>query len=86
MLQGEDYDNSYLYTSIVERYKRFSNLEGNTKYRSCRDNSGGFYAGRTKQPDSENLNYVDNFQTSNSYFEYRIDIDQQALSVENEII
>ncbi|MCB0822862.1 MAG: cell surface protein SprA [Bacteroidales bacterium] len=82
--RGEDYDNSYLYTSIVERYKRFSNLEGNTNTEVVGISSGGFYAGRTKQPDSENLNYVDNFQTSNSYFEYRIDIDQQALSVENE--
>lgn len=59
---------------IVQRYKDYNGLEGNTPY----DNEGN-NQGSTTKPDNEDLNSDNTLSDTESYYEYEIDLEPGGL-------
>ncbi len=66
--RGGDYDNPA--RSILERYKRFNGLEGNSI--TDEDSPESYPSQATTLPTTEDLNQDQNLSESESYFQYRI--------------
>jgi cell surface protein SprA len=77
---AKDNYNYFLNTtgSILERYKQYNGLEGNTP-----DTFSDTNRGSTTQPDVEDINRDNTMNTIDSYFEYEIDLTPSALDNPN---
>ncbi len=62
--------------TILERYKEFSNMENNSPVNSNNDVQSG-----SNQPDVEDINKDSNTETSEQYYEYKVDMRPSALVV-----
>jgi len=65
--RGDDYNDRKL--SILERYKKFNNTQGNSP---VSDNSNNYSSAATNEPDAEDLNRDNSLSKSESYFQYRV--------------
>ncbi|WP_115462650.1 T9SS outer membrane translocon Sov/SprA [Winogradskyella aurantiaca] len=63
---------------ILERYKQYNGLDGNTP-----DSFTDTNRGSTTQPDVEDINRDNTMNTIDSYFEYEIDINPSDLNINN---
>jgi len=75
---GEEFDSRE--APIVERYKNFSNMEGNTPAVSGEEN---FNPSGSRYPDSEDLNNDRTVSTLEEYYEYEVPLTQGNLNVAN---
>ena len=86
---GDDYtfyrDDNYdaQQASILERYKRFNNMEGNspTPEMSANENVEGYTTQASNFPDNEDINQDNNLSETESYFQYRISMRREDLQV-----
>ena len=74
--RGSDYDEQQL--SILERYKRFNNTEGNSP---PSDNTGGYDKSAKTTPDVEDINQDYTLDEYEKYFEYRVSLRPQDMVV-----
>ncbi len=80
---GDNYD--YFLNAqgdVIERYKAFNNLQGNSPVEVTQTNRGS-----TTVPDIEDVNRDNTMNTVDAYYEYELDINPGVLSVEtNEFV
>jgi cell surface protein SprA len=67
--RGEEYDQRG--AGILERYKRFNNPQGNSP---VTDAGSAFSSAATTIPESEDINRDNTLNTSEDYYQYRIDL------------
>lgn len=72
---GAEYDNAD--AKILERYKRFNNLQGN----SPTGGGGDFTPSYTTVPDMEDINQDNTLSDLNSYFSYKINLTPSEMEV-----
>ena len=72
--RDDQYDSQKL--NILERYKQYNNLEGNspTPDMSRAINNEGYPTAATNTPDNEDLNLDNNLSESESYFQYKVSL------------
>lgn len=72
--RDDNYDNST--ANIIERYKRYNGLEGNsaTDEQSQNINAEGYPTSKTTSPDVEDINRDNNLNETESYFQYKINM------------
>lgn len=75
--RGSDYDVEEL--GIIDRYKHFNNMEGNSP--SDLDNTESYTTTGTTLPDIEDINRDNTLSESESYYEYRISMSPEELEV-----
>jgi len=70
----DNYDNQQL--NILERYKRYNGMEGNSPTTNMSDtaNSAGYPTQATNMPDLEDINQDNNLSESEAYFQYKMSI------------
>ena len=78
--RDDDYDNQEL--DILERYKRYNGLEGNspTSEQSQEINAQGYPTSASPIPDAEDINRDNTLDNVESYYQYKVDISEEALS------
>ena len=74
--RGDDYDEQQL--SILERYKRYNNNEGNSP---SSDDTGGYDKSAKTTPDVEDINQDYTLDEYEKYFEYRISLRPQDMVI-----
>jgi cell surface protein SprA len=74
--RGEDYGTEE--STILERYKFFSNPEGNSPVEE--NNNSDFPKVGTLKPDSEDINGDNTLNESENYYQYRIEITPESLN------
>lgn len=75
--RGSDYDLANL--GIIDRYKNFNNMEGNSP--SDLDNEESFATSGTTLPDIEDINRDNTLSETESFFSYRVDLSPSELEV-----
>ncbi|MFC2089379.1 cell surface protein SprA [Bacteroidota bacterium] len=75
--RGSDYDLDEL--DIIDRYKHFNNLEGNSP--SDVDNPESYATSGTTLPDIEDINRDNTLSEGESYFVYRVDLSASEFEV-----
>lgn len=75
--RGVDYDNQQL--SVLERYKRYNGVEGNSA--SSEDVDDPYYQSSRSVPDVEDVNQDNTLNEYERYFQYRISIRPEDLVV-----
>lgn len=82
--RDDDYDAAEL--NILERYKLYNGLEGNspTSEQSQNENQQGYPTSASTLPDAEDINRDNTLDNVESYYEYRVEISKSALNPENE--
>ena len=67
---------------ILERYKYFNGMEGNspTSEQSAQLNDQGYPTSASTLPDAEDINRDNTLDNVESYFQYKIDISEEALA------
>lgn len=75
--KGSDYDDIAL--SILERYKRFNGLEGNSP--TDEQNKEAYPTSGSLLPDEEDINQDNTLSENESYFQYRVRITPQDMQV-----
>lgn len=75
--RGVDYDNQQL--SVLERYKRYNGVEGNSA--SSEDVDDSYYQSARSVPDVEDVNQDNTLNEYERYFQYRISIRPEDLKV-----
>lgn len=75
--RGHDYDEQRL--SILERYKRYNGVEGNSL--SAEDASDALYQSARSTPDVEDINQDNTLNEYERYFQYRVSIRPEDLVV-----
>lgn len=78
--RGPDYDNAQNPPDILERYKRFNGLEGNSISTSDPD-SPGYPSQNSTLPSTEDVNQDLTLDGSESYFEYEIQFEEPSSPV-----
>lgn len=66
---------------VVDRYKKYNGQQGNSPVNVGQNNRGS-----TTQPDVEDFNRDYTMNTVDSYYEYKLDINRQDLTIDNEFI
>jgi cell surface protein SprA len=79
--RDDNYD--LLEFNILERYKRFNGIEGNspTMQQSASMNAQGYPTQATNAPDIEDNNDDNNLSESESYFQYKIELKPETMVV-----
>ena len=75
--RGSDFDNQS--TSILNRYKDFNNMDGNSV--TTENSPENYPTAATSQPNSEDLNGDQTLSETESYFQYKIRLDPQQMIV-----
>lgn len=80
--RDDDYDNQEL--DILQRYKRYNGLEGNspTSEQSQQLNDQGYPTSASTLPDAEDINRDNTLDNVESYYEYKVEISKAALAQE----
>ncbi|GAB4253735.1 MAG: cell surface protein SprA [Vicingaceae bacterium] len=73
--RGDDYDNAQL--NILERYKMFNGLEGNSP---AAESNQSFSSASTTQPNVEDINQNNNLDFRESYYQYVVNINPQEVN------
>jgi hypothetical protein len=77
--RGSDYDDDDQYSSILERYRKYNGMEGNSPADDQRvENYSTSY---TSIPDAEDLNSDNTLSESERYYQYEIDLDPAKMVV-----
>lgn len=78
---GDDWDNAQV--TILDRYKQYNGMEGNTNTSSMDEPiTGGAYATQsTALPNDEDVNNDKNLSESESYFQYKVNLDPNEMEV-----
>ncbi len=77
--RGTDYDNQQL--DILERYKMFNGMEGNSP--TDAQSTESYPTNATTLPDVEDINQTNNLDQSENYFQYRIRLTPQDVNPNN---
>lgn len=79
--RDDNYDNAN--ATIIERYKRYNGLEGNsaTDEQSQSLNAASYPTSKTTSPDVEDINRDNNLNETESYFQYKINIGPGQMEV-----
>ena len=77
--RGSDYDENPQYSSILERYKMFNGLEGNSP--SDEQNPENYPTSATQLPNVEDINNDNTLSESERYFEYVLELDSGNMKV-----
>lgn len=77
--RGTDYDQDPVYGSILERYKKYNNPQGNSPSESQMTES--YTTNATRLPNKEDINGDNTLSESERYFQYEIDIDPNKMEV-----
>lgn len=79
--RDDDYDADQL--DILERYKRFNGMEGNSPTSEMSDtvNGDGYPTSASNMPNVEDINQDNNLSESESYYQYKVSIRKQDLQV-----
>lgn len=75
--RGDDYDNANF--NILERYKKYTGLEGNSP--TSTDSPQDYPTAATVIPSSEDVNQDNNLSESESYFQYRIKLNPNEMEI-----
>ncbi|MBE9469569.1 MAG: cell surface protein SprA [Bacteroidetes bacterium] len=75
--RGKYYDDKS--ANILERYKNYNNLEGNSP--SSEQSTESFPTSSTTLPDVEDINHDNTLSESESYFQYKINLSPENLKV-----
>jgi len=77
--RDEDYD--ALELNILQRYKKFNNMEGNspTPEQSALLNNEGYPTIGSQNPDNEDINQDNSLSETESYFQYKVDLTKNDL-------
>jgi len=80
--RDDDYDRDEL--NILERYKKYNGLEGNspTSEQSQQLNGQGYPTSASPIPDAEDINRDNTLDNVESYYQYKVDISQDGLMAE----
>jgi cell surface protein SprA len=77
--RGSDYDGNPKYSSILERYKQFNGVEGNSP--SDDQNPENYPTSYTQLPNVEDINNDNTLSEAERYFEYVVDLDSAHMKV-----
>ncbi len=79
--RDDDYDDREL--NILERYKEFRGLDGNspTTEQSEQQNDAGYPTSATTRPDVEDINQDNNLSENESYYQYHVSLRESDLKV-----
>jgi cell surface protein SprA len=77
--RGSDYDNDPIYSSVLERYKRFSGTDGNSP--TDEQNPEPYPVSATSIPDAEDINRDNVLNETENYFQYKISLDPNNMQV-----
>ncbi|MEI6574912.1 MAG: cell surface protein SprA [Bacteroidota bacterium] len=77
--RGGDYDQNATFSSVHERYKQFSQPEGNSPTDS--QNPESYPTAATTIPNMEDINRDNTLSEEERYFQYRIDLDSSKMKV-----
>ncbi len=75
--RGTDYDNQAL--DVIQRYKRYNGLEGNSP--TTEDSPESYPTSATAMPSNEDVNLDNNLSESESYYQYRVSLRPQDMVV-----
>ncbi|WP_170226953.1 T9SS outer membrane translocon Sov/SprA [Luteibaculum oceani] len=75
--RGTDYDDASL--DIIERYKRYNGVEGNSP--TTQDSPENYPTSATAIPTTEDVNLDNNLSESESYFQYRVSLRPEDMVV-----
>lgn len=77
--RGADYDADPVYSSITERYKRFSGTEGNSP--ASEQSNEEFKTQSTTLPNVEDINRDNTLNEQERYFQYNVKLDPESMVV-----
>ena len=77
--RGSDYDQNPKYSSVLERYKKYNGVDGNSPTDEMNDETYPTVA--TRNPDVEDINQDNTLSESERYFQYRIDLQPDQMKV-----
>jgi cell surface protein SprA len=77
--RGTDFDNDPLYSSILNRYKRFDNPDGNSP--SPQNSPEGYPTMATSLPNSEDINKDNTLSESERYYQYVVHLAPDKMKV-----
>ncbi len=77
--RGTDYDNDNTFSSILERYKKYNQPEGNSP--SDEQNPETYPTQATNLPNEEDINKDNTLSEEERYYQYRIDLDTSKMKV-----
>ncbi len=75
--RGADYDQSSL--NILDRYKRYNGTQGNSP--TDKDSPENYATSASNMPNTEDVNLDNNLSETESYFQYKIDLDPNKMDV-----
>ncbi|HPR31178.1 MAG TPA: cell surface protein SprA [Prolixibacteraceae bacterium] len=75
--RGEDYDQKEY--SILERYKKFNNVEGNSPTQT--QNTTSYSASSKNEPDVEDINNDNTLNEQENYYQYRVSLRKQDMEI-----
>ncbi|GAB5538104.1 MAG: cell surface protein SprA [Salibacteraceae bacterium] len=78
--RDDDYDAQQ--ANILQRYKRYNGMEGNspTNEQSQQQNQQGYPTSASPIPDAEDINRDNTLDNVEAYYQYKVEISEQALS------
>ncbi len=77
--RGSDYDSDPLYSSILERYKKYNGNEGNSP--SETQYTEDYTTNNSTLPDQEDINKDNTLSESENYYQYVIELDPMKMQV-----
>lgn len=79
--RGQDYDDAH--TSILERYKLYNGMEGNSVSDEKTDGKGSFTPQSTTLPNQEDINRDNTLNETESYYQYHIKLTPNDINPNN---
>ncbi|HKC69305.1 MAG TPA: cell surface protein SprA, partial [Bacteroidia bacterium] len=83
--RGDDYDKAGSIATMLYRYKKYNNVEGNsptqTQYQG--ENAGGYSTVAITSPNIEDINKDNTLNQSESYYQYKVKITPQDINPNN---
>lgn len=77
--RGTNLDNDPDFSSILERYKRYNGMEGNSPTDDM--NPESYPTAATSIPDAEDINRDNTLSETERYFQYRVELDPNSMQV-----
>ncbi len=77
--RGSDYDNDPIYSSVIERYKRYNGVEGNSP--ATEQSNEQFQTQATTLPNVEDINRDNTLNEQERYFQYRVRLNPDRMNV-----
>ena len=77
--RASEWNEDELHSSIIERYKNYNGIEGNSPSESQRTES--YTTSNTTLPDGEDINSDNTLSESERYYQYEIELDPEKMTV-----